>query len=78
MLMVSWIGSNALALAQLLAALVTAVATFALWRATKVLAKETTVLAKMSAHPFVICWLESSGASAVALNFTVRNTDPAP
>ena len=69
-----WLATNALTLAQVLAALVTAVATYALWRATRVLAVETTILAKMTAQPFVICWLESSGASPLALNLTIRNT----
>lgn len=74
MVLGSWLASNALTLAQVFAALVTAAATYALWRATRVLAVETTVLAKMTAQPFVVCWLESSGASAVALNLTLRNT----
>lgn len=65
---------NALTAAQVVAAVVTALATFALWRATRVLAVETAVLAKMTSRPFVVCWLESSGASATALNLTLRNT----
>ncbi|NVK20840.1 MAG: hypothetical protein HWE30_19345 [Methylocystaceae bacterium] len=70
----AWIWANSLPLAQVLAALVTAVATIALWRVTRVLAVETTTLAKMTAQPFVVCWLESSTASAIALNLTLRNT----
>jgi hypothetical protein len=66
--------SNALAFAQLAAAAVTAIATIALWRVTRVLADETAILAKMTSRPFVVCYLESSGASAVALNLTLRNT----
>lgn len=69
-----YVETNALSLAQLFAALITAAATFALWRVTRVLAAETTVLAKMTAQPFVVCWLESSSASSIALNLTLRNT----
>lgn len=70
----AWFTTNSLILAQVLAALVTAAATYALWRATRVLAVETTTLAKMTSQPFVVCWLESSGVSAIALNLTLRNT----
>lgn len=66
--------ANALAVAQLAAAGVTALATIALWRVTRVLAVETAVLAKMTSRPFVVCGLESSGASAIALNLILRNT----
>ena len=57
-----------LAVAQLLAAFITALATFALWRVTRVLAVETSALAKMTSRPFVICGIESSLASPSALN----------
>lgn len=70
----AWAAVNSLVLAQVLAAVVTAVATIALWRVTRVLAVETTTLAKMTAQPFVVCWLESSDAIAIALNLTLRNT----
>lgn len=66
--------ANLLAFSQLIAAAVTAWATFALWRVTRVLAVETKTLAAMTSRPFVVCSLESSGASAVALNLTLRNT----
>jgi len=66
--------ANALAVAQLVAAFVTAIATFALWRVTRVLAVETKTLAAMTSRPFVVCSLESSPASAIALNLTLRNT----
>ncbi|GLS36060.1 hypothetical protein GCM10010869_16490 [Mesorhizobium tianshanense] len=71
-----WLGrdGNGLAAAQVVAAFVTALATLALWRVTKVLAVETAALAKMTSRPFVVCSLESSGASAIALNLTLRNT----
>lgn len=69
-----WVIANFVTLTQVLAALVTAVATIALWRVTRVLAIETTTLAKMTAQPFVVCWLESSASSAIALNLTLRNT----
>lgn len=74
--LVAWFAdaANALAFAQLVAAFVTAVATFALWRVTRVLAVETKTLAAMTSRPFVVCSLESSGASAIALNLTLRNT----
>lgn len=73
---VAWIteAANALAFGQLVAAFVTAVATFALWRVTRVLAVETKTLAAMTSRPFVVCSLESSGASSIALNLTLRNT----
>lgn len=73
---VAWFtdAANSLAFAQLLAAFVTALATIALWRVTKVLAVETKTLAAMTSRPFVVCSLESSGASAIALNLTLRNT----
>lgn len=76
---VSWFtdAANFLTFAQLIAAFVTAVATITLWRVTKVLAVETQTLAKMTSRPFVVCSLESSGASAVALNLTLRNTGTA-
>ncbi|WP_265500741.1 hypothetical protein [Paracoccus beibuensis] len=70
----AWAAANSLVLAQVLAAVVTAVATIALWRVTRVLAVETTTLAKMTAQPFVVCWLESSAANPLALNLTLRNT----
>jgi hypothetical protein len=68
------VGDNALTLAQLAAAFITAIATFALWRVTRVLAVETSELAKMTSRPFVICGLESSLADPTALNLVVRNT----
>lgn len=68
------VADNALSFAQLVAAFVTALATFALWRVTRVLAVETKTLAAMTSRPFVVCSLESSGASAIALNLTLRNT----
>ena len=67
-------GDNALSAAQIAVALVTALATIALWRVTSVLAKETSALADMTSQPFVVCALESSGASSVAMNLTLRNT----
>lgn len=66
--------SNALSFAQLLAAFVTAVATFALWRVTRVLAIETKTLASMTSRPFVVCGIESSLADPTALNLVLRNT----
>lgn len=73
-IVVEWFSENFLVLAQVFSAFVTALATIALWRVTRILAVETKTLAKMTAQPFVVSWLESSGASPVALNFTIRNT----
>lgn len=49
---VAWLAeaANALAAAQLFAALVTAAATFALWRVTRVLSVETKTLAAMTSR----------------------------
>lgn len=66
--------STWLASAQVLAAFVTALATLALWRVTKVLARETSALARMTSRPFVVCSLESSEADPTALNLVIRNT----
>lgn len=73
---IAWItvGENMLTIAQLAAAFITALATFALWRVTRVLAVETSELAKMTSRPFVICGIESSLADQTALNLVVRNT----
>lgn len=68
------VGDNILTSAQLVAAFITAMATFALWRVTRVLAVETSELAKMTSRPFVICGLESSLADPTALNLVLRNT----
>lgn len=65
---------NALSFAQLVAAFVTAIATFALWRVTYVLAVETKTLAAMTSRPFVVCGIESSLADTTALNLALRNT----
>ena len=66
--------NNALAFAQLITAAVTAIATIALWRVTRVLAVETAVLAKMTSRPFVVCALESSASTPTAMNLILRNT----
>ncbi|MEJ5087129.1 hypothetical protein [Brucella pseudogrignonensis] len=63
-----------LSYSQLLAALVTAVATIALWYVTRVLAVETKTLAKMTSQPFVVCSLQSSQADASALDLILENT----
>jgi hypothetical protein len=74
--LISWFSNadNVLAVVQVFAAFVTALATLALWRVTKVLAVETAELASMTSRPFVVGSLESSPASALALNLTLRNT----
>ncbi|WP_297772109.1 hypothetical protein [uncultured Roseovarius sp.] len=73
---VAWFteAANILSFAQLVAAFVTAIATFALWRVTRVLAVETQTLAAMTSRPFVVCGIESSLADATALNLVLRNT----
>ena len=65
---------NIVLIGQLFAAFVTALATIALWRVTKVLAVETKTLAKMTSQPFVVCWLESSLASSTAIDLKLINT----
>lgn len=65
---------NLLTLAQVMAALVTAFATWALWRVTNILAVETSELAKMTSNPFVVCYLRSSDASPQAMNLALENT----
>lgn len=73
---VAWLSeaTNALAIAQLFAAIVTALATFALWRVTKVLAVETKTLAAMTSHPFVVGAFEPSAAGSGTFDVVVRNT----
>lgn len=67
--------ANILAVAQLVAVVVTAWATWALWRATRVLAVETKTLAAMTSQPFVVGTIENAGVSAhTVLNFVLRNT----
>lgn len=66
--------ANILAVAQLVAVVVTAWATWALWRATRVLAVETKTLAAMTSRPFVVCSAESSPVSANSFNLVLRNT----
>ncbi len=73
---VAWLteAANALVFAQLVAAFVTAIATIALWRVTRVLAVETKRLATMTSRPFVVCSAESSPVSASSFNLVLRNT----
>lgn len=66
--------ANALAIAQLVAAFVTAAATFALWRVTRVLAVETKTLAAMTSNPFVVGSFEPSVADSGAFDVVLRNT----
>lgn len=67
---------NALAFTQMFATIVTAIATFMLWRVTRVLAVETKTLAKMTSRPFVVVSMEPvPGVSAHnILNLVLRNT----
>lgn len=65
---------NAVALAQVFAAIITAVATIALWHVTRILAVETKVLSSMTSRPFVIFSFQSSLAAAEALDSVVSNT----
>ncbi|MGR3821007.1 MAG: hypothetical protein ACU0A5_00370 [Salipiger marinus] len=74
---VAWFANseNALAFSQLAAAAVTAIATIALWRVTRVLAVETKTLAAMTSQPFVVGTIENAGVSAhTVLNFVLRNS----
>lgn len=48
--MAGWVADNSLILAQVFAALITAFATIALWRVTRVLAVETATLARLQTH----------------------------
>jgi hypothetical protein len=73
---VAWLfeATNAFTIAQLLAMIVTAFATIALWRVTKVLAVETKTLAAMTSHPFVVGAFEPSAAKSGAFDVVLRNT----
>ncbi|MES2969205.1 MAG: hypothetical protein V4804_10705 [Pseudomonadota bacterium] len=73
---VAWLAKpeNALAFSQLAAAAVTAIATIALWRVTRILAVETKTLAAMTSRPFVVCSAESSPISANSFNLVLRST----
>jgi len=73
---VAWftVGANILTVAQLVAAFVTAIATIALWRVTRVLADETKTLAAMTSRPFVVSSFESSEADPTAIDVVFRNT----
>ncbi|PLU03827.1 hypothetical protein [Sinorhizobium medicae] len=66
--------TNAVAFAQVLAAIVTAFATIALWHVTRILAVETKVLSSMTSRPFVVFSFQSSLAAAEALDSMVSNT----
>ncbi|MVA71482.1 hypothetical protein GOZ81_10385 [Agrobacterium vitis] len=66
--------ANIMAVAQVVAAFVTAAATIALWHVTRILAVETKVLSSMTSRPFVIFTIESSLADATAMDAIVRNT----
>lgn len=65
---------NVLSFAQLVAAFVTALATFALWRVTRVLAVETKTLAAMTSHSFVVGTFEQSAAGSGTFDVVLRNT----
>lgn len=67
-----------LTVAQLFAAVVTAIATFMLWRVTNVLAQETHTLAASASRPFVIVYLRSSDAGAILFDIVFENTGNAP
>lgn len=70
--------ANLMAVAQVFAALVTAIATIALWYVTRILAVETKVLSSMTSRPFVIFTIESSLADSTAMDAIVSNTGNAP
>ena len=70
--------ANAVAVAQLLAAFITALATIALWHVTRTLAVETKTLSSMSSRPFVTASFRSNLAAATALDLAISNTGNAP
>ena len=63
---------------QVLSSIVVAIATIALWRATKILAVETKLLRKFSHTPFVVGYFETSEIGLPAVFFVVKNTGNAP
>ncbi|MBI1685417.1 hypothetical protein [Caulobacter hibisci] len=65
--------ANALAWAQVLMALVTAGATVALWRVTKVLAKETERMADQAAQPHVVATIEPNAWAMMYVDLKVVN-----
>ncbi|MGE8392599.1 hypothetical protein HFV04_014455 [Pseudomonas sp. BIGb0427] len=62
----------------LLGTLVTAVATFFLWRVTRTLARETTRMAEASNQPHVVATLNSNRWSTRHFDLSVDNTGNAP
>lgn len=60
------------------AAILTAVATFFLWRVTKLLAKETTRMVEASSQPHVVVTLEPNTWAAFYFDINVANTGNAP
>lgn len=62
----------------LLGTLVTAIATFFLWRVTRTLARETTRMAEASAQPHVVVTLNSNRWSTRHFDLSVDNTGNAP
>ena len=65
--------ANALAWAQVVMALVTALATVALWRVTQVLAKETKRMADRAAQPHVVATLEPNAWAMMYVDLKVAN-----
>ena len=59
---------------QIIVAAVTAWATFALWRVTRVLAKETKNLAASASEPFVVAHIECSDISFQTMQLVIENT----
>ncbi|HFI1126784.1 hypothetical protein HV073_06665 [Klebsiella michiganensis] len=60
------------------AAVLTAVATFFLWRVTKLLAKETTRMVESSSQPHIVVTLEPNAWAAFYFDINVANTGNAP
>jgi hypothetical protein len=70
----SWSSQNLLALTQVITAIVTALATVALWRVTRVLADETRRLADTSSHAQVVATIEPNPWSVIHMDLRVANT----
>lgn len=64
----------AIAIVGAIGTLVTAVATFFLWRVTKALAQETTRMAEVSAQPHVVATLSPNRWSMIHFDLNVDNT----
>uniref|UniRef100_B0T0V6 Uncharacterized protein n=1 Tax=Caulobacter sp. (strain K31) TaxID=366602 RepID=B0T0V6_CAUSK len=74
MLFLLWITENFIGLAGLIGTVVTAVATFFLWRVTKVLAIETKRMADANSRPQIVATLEPNQWSLRHADLVIANT----